>query len=241
MTNRVVEIVKMPARAIQSRLRSWYLTRFYKKLSVKDAFAETYKSRLWGTREGAEFFSGEGSSREDLVNPYCAEVEKFIHSHQIQNLVDLGCGDFNVGSRLRTHVQTYTGVDVVPELIEYNQKQFGEKDVAFRCLNIIDEDLPEGELCLIRQVLQHLSNAQIELVLPKLARYGFVIVTEHVYEGPGFKPNLDKPQGPGTRIPRQSGVYLDAPPFNKKATLLRVIPVTTNEILRMEVLEGRPH
>jgi Methyltransferase domain len=241
MTNRVAEIVKMPARAINSRLRSWRLTRFYKSLSVKDAFAEIYNSGFWGTREGARFCSGEGSSREDLVNPYCAEVEKFIDSHHIQNLVDLGCGDFNVGSRLRTHVGTYTGVDVVPALIEYNQKQFGDKDVAFKCLNIIDDDLPEGDLCLIRQVLQHLSNAQIELVLPKLARYEFVIVTEHVYEGPGFKPNMDKPQGPGTRIPRQSGVYLDAPPFNKTATLLRMIPVTTNEILRMVILEGRPH
>jgi hypothetical protein len=241
VTNRIAEILERPARAINSRFKAWSVKRFYKKLSVQDAFAEIYKSQSWGKREGAVYCSGEGSSREDLIGPYCAEVENFIHSHQIQELVDLGCGDFNVGLRLRGHVRKYTGVDIVPDLIDYNRKKFGDSEVKFECLNIIDDDLPKADLCLVRQVLQHLSNAQIERILPKLGAYQFIIVTEHVYRGAGFKPNLDKPQGPGTRIPKHSGVYLDAPPFDKAATVLLEIPVTADESLRMLAIECNPH
>lgn len=44
-----------------------------------------------------------------------------------------------------------------------------------------------------------------------------MIITEH-YPSPSAKiiPNKDKPHGPDTRIPDNSGVYLDLPPFNLK-------------------------
>ncbi len=72
-------------------------------------------------------------------------------------------------------------------------------------------------MCLIRQVLQHLSNAEISRVLENANKYKYLIVTEH-YPNPAakLKPNLDIPHGPTVRLQYDSAVVLDKPPFNLK-------------------------
>jgi hypothetical protein len=62
--------------------------------------------------------------------------------------------------------------------------------------------------------LQHLSNAQIAAVIPKLHRYRWLIVSEHVPDAEGFTANRDKPMGPGVRERFGSGVMLTAPPLS---------------------------
>ena len=192
----------------------------------------------WGSRQDRPFCSGDGSIREDAIAPYCDMVRGFVESNGIKRVVDLGCGDFGVGSRIICPNVVYTGIDVVPDLIDYNQKTFGSPGVEFRCLNIIDDDLPSGDLCLVRQVLQHLSNAQIQRTLKSLTRYRHVIVTEHVYSGLGVRRNLDKPQGPGTRIPKRSGVFLESPPFSCAAKVMLEVPLAENDLLRSVALSS---
>src|SRR5262249_41309949 len=73
-----------------------------------------------------------------------------------------------------------------------------------------------ADLCLVRQVLQHLSNHQIGAVLRKLQQYPLVMITEH-YPAPdaaAIVPNKDKAAGADTRITDGSAVFLDRPPFN---------------------------
>jgi len=224
-TNRIV-------RAVSNRLHRWQNAGCYKRLSVGEAFSTIYRSQVWGSLPDRPFCSGDGSIREEVVAPYCHMVRDFIESHNIKRVVDLGCGDFGVGSRLISSHLHYTGIDVVPDLIRYNQEHFASANAEFRCMNIIEDELPEGDLCLVRQVLQHLSNEQILKTLKSLARYRHVIATEHVYGGPGLRRNRDKPQGPGTRMPKRSGVFLESSPFNRPAKLLLEVPLAENAILR---------
>jgi SAM-dependent methyltransferase len=223
-------------RAVGNRWQRWQNASFYKRLPVEEVFSTIYHSQAWGTRQDRPFCSGDGSIREDAVGPYCEMVRAFIESHNIKRVVDLGCGDFGVGSRLISPEISYTGIDVVPDLIDYNQKQFGSPRVEFRCLNMIEDDLPAGDLCLVRQVLQHLSNAQIQKTLKSLSRYRYGIITEHVYSGVGVRRNLDKPHGPGIRLPKRSGVFLESPPFNCQAEVVLEVPLEENEILRSSVV-----
>jgi SAM-dependent methyltransferase len=223
-------------RALSSRWRRWQRAAYYKRLSVSEAFSDIYRTRAWGSLEDRPFCSGDGSVREEAVGPYCAMVRDFIAANNIRRVVDLGCGDFAVGSRLIGPAVHYVGIDVVPDLIRYNQECFGAPGIEFRCINIIDDPLPPGDLCLVRQVLQHLSNAQILKTLESLRRYRHVIATEHVYVGAGVRRNRDKPQGPGTRIPRRSGVFLESSPFNCPAKLMLEVPLAENQVLRSVVL-----
>lgn len=140
-------------------------------------------------------------------------------------MVDLGCGDFKVASQWITEHIRYEGIDIVPELVNYNNEKNGRENIHFQCLDIVTDELPDGELCLVRQVLQHLSNSEISQILNKLKKYKYVIVTEHITAKEyAHKYNIDKEHGSCTRVLKQSGVYLDEAPFNMKVEKLLELP-----------------
>jgi SAM-dependent methyltransferase len=236
--------------AIKHQLPTWFLRwhkrrkwepirQHYGALKVSDCFSEIYHTKLWGEADGEAFCSGGGSDAQFAI-PYLKHVHNLIAEHKIRTVVDLGCGDFRVGRLLcaQSDLQ-YVGVDVVPDLIAYNQSRFGGPQVEFRCANLIDDELPDGELCLIRQVLQHLSNAEISSVLAKCAKYRVVLVTEEVFTKPGSRPNLDITHGPDNRASDNSGVFLDLPPFSLKTTPLLEIPIPGDvSVMRTVLVEG---
>jgi SAM-dependent methyltransferase len=236
--------------AIKRRLPTWFLRwnkrrkwkpirEHYGALPVADCFSEIYRTKLWGETEDGDFCSGGGSEGTFAV-PYVEQVKRFMAEHQIQTVVDLGCGDFRVGRLICAQGDVrYVGVDVVPDLIAHHRSRFGGPQVEFRCANLIDDELPEGELCLIRQVLQHLANAEILRVLAKCAKYRYVLVTEELYTKRGSRPNRDIKHGPDNRASDNSGVFLDLPPFSFKTTTVLEIPILGDEtIIRTVLVEG---
>jgi len=236
--------------AIKHQLPTWFLRwhkrrkwepirQHYGALKVSDCFSKIYHTKLWGEADGEAFCSGGGSEARFAV-PYLKEVQNLIAEHKIRTVVDLGCGDFRVGRLLCAQCDVqYVGVDVVPDLIAYNQSRFGGPQVEFRCANLIEDELPDGELCLIRQVLQHLSNAEISGVLAKCAKYRVVLVTEEVFTKPGSRPNLDIAHGPDNRASDNSGVFLDLPPFSFKTTPVLEIPIPGDvSVMRTVLVEG---
>jgi hypothetical protein len=178
--------------------------------------SQIYELNLWGTDHQSDFYSGIGSHSPDLVNPYVEVVSSFLSSFENPIVVcDLGCGDFNVGTKLVGPARKYIAVDIVEELIEHNRSAFKEEKAEFHCLDITADELPTGDCVLLRHVLQHLSNSEIERVVPKLEDYRYVILTEHLPEG-DFIPNKDILSGQGIRLKKKSGVDLLAPPYNLK-------------------------
>ena len=75
--------------------------------------------------------------------------------------------------------------------------------------------MPLGDCAIVRQVLQHLSNAEVQAILHKLLNFKYLILTEHVPEG-DFIPNKDIISGQGIRLKKKSGINLLVPPFNLK-------------------------
>lgn len=189
--------------------------KIYENLSVKEVFTKIYKNNMWGGVKG-EYFSGPGSLDPSVVK-YTNIIKNFIIKHKIIKVVDLGCGDFRVGRQIIISGMHYIGTDIVKPLVDHNKLMYSNENISFLCLDIIKDELPEGQLCLIRQVLQHLSNQEIVKILKKIKQYQYVIITEHMPD-PLRKiiPNKDKPHGPDIRILYDSGVYLDLFPFNVK-------------------------
>lgn len=183
-----------------------------------EVFSRIYAKGDWGRRDGS-FYSGDGSHDPSIVEPYTAAVKAFLGTlPRPWRIVDLGCGDFNVGSQLAGLADEYVACDVVPGLIERNRANFRMPQLRFEVLNIVTDPLPSGRIVLIRQVFQHLANAHIQAVVDKLDRYDCWIVTEHLPAGSDFVPNLDKRPGRNIRLDAPeaggSGVVLTAPPFN---------------------------
>ena len=183
---------------------------------TQKAMEQVYDMNLWGKSEAA-FYSGEGSHLPEIVEPYIKVVNLFLSSFEKPLTVcDLGCGDFNIGQQLFAQTKQYIAVDIVPKLIAYNQEKFQHENLSFHCLDIAKDELPNADCAIIRQVLQHLSNDEIQSVVKQLGKYKYVILTEHLPVGE-FVPNKDIISGQGIRIKKKSGVDLLAAPFHLKA------------------------
>jgi Methyltransferase domain len=191
-------------------------TELHRRMNTEDVFTDIYLNNRWGDAAGS-FFSGKGSHEAAIVEPYLAGVKRELEriGAASMTVVDLGCGDFSVGRQIASICQRYVGVDIVKPLIDHNRKTFGNSSVSFVHANMVTDDVPDGDVCLVRQVFQHLSNDQILAVLPKLDRYRCSFVTEHHPSDTHLRrPNADKPHGSSIRASQRSGVYLDQPPFN---------------------------
>ena len=162
------------------------------------------------------FTRGAGSHQPEIINLYIEVLKIFLTSFKTPITVcDLGCGDFNVGKELVKYSKNFVAVDIVEDLIAHNKKHFKEENVVFYCLDIAKDELPKADCVLIRQVLQHVSNSEIQSIVSKLSAFKYVIVTEHLPVG-NFTPNRNIISGQGIRLKKQSGVNLLAPPFNFK-------------------------
>lgn len=196
---------------------------------VDQVFDDVYAARQW-TQDATGFHSGPGSTGCS-ASRYANCIKDFIRQHGVRCVVDLGCGDFRVAQAFVADDVQYVGVDVVDALIAHNQATFGTDHVRFVRLDATRDPLPEGELCLIREVLQHLSNREIASVLNAARKYRYVIYSDYQ---PGAEarcwPNRDIAHGRDTRIWKDSAVFLDQPPFNRTMDLLLEVP--SQEILR---------
>lgn len=193
----------------------------HSRTTSKEAFEQVYLKGTWGKSDDASdpFYSGAGSHMPSIVPIYVDAVIDFLESLDSKpNVVDLGCGDFAIGSKIRGSCNQYIACDVVEALIARNRTKYGDLQVDFRTIDISDQSLPGGDIVFLRQVLQHLSNRQILAVVSKLRNsYKYLVLTEHLPSRSDFVPNLDKEVGAGIRIDinkKGSGVILTKPPFN---------------------------
>jgi hypothetical protein len=212
----VRELLPSSVLAAYRRYKQAVCDQLERHLSTEEVFTRIYLGNRWGGRPGT-FCSGSGSHDATIVAPYIAVIRGELQRLGAASLtaVDLGCGDFSVGCELASQCGQYIGIDIVKPLIDYNSSHFGSERIRFQYVNIIEDELPAGDVCFVRQVFQHLSNRQISAVLRKLASYRWCFITEH-HPSPDRlrRVNLDKPHGEHIRVYRGSGVFLELPPFN---------------------------
>ena len=195
------------------------------RLSLPDAFNEVYTKNMWKQGHAQSGVGSEGPFADryvDLVRDYAAK-------HDLRSVIDGGCGDFSVGSRLAPSFDEYTALDASSAIIESNKKRYAglTKHVNFRVADMTAGTFPKADLILIRQVLQHLTNAQISRILKNLeaSEWRRALITEDVCDrsddGP---PNIDLPShSVRTRVSLGSGVYIDKEPFNRPANRIAYI------------------
>ncbi len=201
--------------------------------SPQAVFTEVYERGSWGGMPG-EFYSGSGTHEEEIVSAYVSGVSRTadVRGFGGRTFVDLGCGDFHVGQRLLPLCSRYVGVDVVKPLVARNERVFGNETTRFVHADIIEEDLPGGDVGILRHVLQHLSNRQIRAILDKLRIYRWVLITEHYpTDNDAIVPNRDMVHGGYVRVHKNSGVYLSEPPFDlPKAALTLVLETPATDL-----------
>ena len=191
----------------------------FSKMTTKEVFKEVYEKKLWspeGEKKKFKFYSGTGSHHKDFSEKYVKEVSKFLMTFKNKpDVVDLGCGDFFIGSQLRKFCNKYVAIDIFDGLIDHNKKIYNDLNVEFKVSDITIDQLPSSEICFIKDVLQHLSNDLIKKFIKLIdKKYKYLIITEHLPETKEFKANLDAPTSAFIRLDKNSGVVLTEEPFN---------------------------
>ncbi len=118
---------------------------------MKQIFEEMYQKKIWGGG------SGVGSLPEATVR-YRAVLQKLLTDYQVRSVVDIGCGDWQTGSLVDWTGIEYTGIDIVPEVIEADRKRYGRRGRHFLCGNVLEMSPPAADLLIIKDVLQHLGT-----------------------------------------------------------------------------------
>jgi hypothetical protein len=188
-----------------------------RNLSRPEVFDTIYRNNIWG---GSDKLSGYGSSGPH-AQAYIDFVKRFAKEKDVRTILDGGCGDFGIGSKICGCVERYIATDISDVIIRLNKTKHSEfKNVEFRRLDLCVDPLPPADLITVREVFQHLSNADIALALANIEKSParFVLITEHVPADHRLSaPNLDKPRGSQIRNMFGSGVYINLPPFNRPA------------------------
>lgn len=203
-------------------------------LSNSEIFSSTYRNFLWGRKNNDfNFYSGDGSHDPKIVDDYVRQVSDFLSQlFPKPVVVDVGCGDFHVGQKLSGFAKHYIACDVVPELIESNENQYKFNNVSFKVLDATLQELPRGEVVILRQVLQHLSNHDIQKILQKIqGNFRYLVFTDHQPLNIGWIPNLDKQTGPHIRNEISSGLDLTEIPFN-------LSPISSDLVSEVRVEDG---
>jgi SAM-dependent methyltransferase len=147
-------------KAVQAQLMKMSLAR---KPTVK-VFSDIYETNKWGSNESV---SGPGSSLEQtrVIREY---LEVFLPKHGVRTILDVPCGDFNWMSRVDLGDIRYTGADIVPDLIQSNNRRFARENVNFITKDLTRDPLDTFDLVLCRDCLMHLSNAQVVQALKNI-------------------------------------------------------------------------
>lgn len=192
--------------------------KFGQGYDMEGIFSRIYSEKVWGQvkQNNHKYCSGTGSHDELIVTSYVNAINNFVNQLGVDvSVVDLGCGDFNVGSKIRPVFANYIACDIVSSLISFNKIFYHDLDVDFRQFDLTRDEIPTADVIIVRQVLQHLSNKDIiNFITNVVGKCKYLIVTEHLPATDNFTSNIDKPAGPNIRLGIGSGIVLTDNPFN---------------------------
>jgi len=146
------------------------------------AFELAYTERHWGTDKEGKGISGLGSTLE-FTKLYRVFLQDFLAVHAIRSVVDAGCGAWEFSQAMNWTGIDYLGLDIVAPVIEANQRRFGAANIRFAVADIVRDELPPADLLIVKDVLQHLSNADITRFFAQLPRYRHVLIVNDVLPG----------------------------------------------------------
>ena len=96
---RLKGVTPAPLLNLWRRTRYWVISR--KNQTPEEVFSAIYRSNVWGGAKGT-FYSGEGTRDPTIAGPYLDSIRAWLAYVNARELtvVDLGCGDFEVGRHL---------------------------------------------------------------------------------------------------------------------------------------------
>ena len=169
---------------------------------MKEVFSNIYHHNLWGDPES---LSGPGStlSRASAFSDQLALLLRTINAH---SMLDAPCGDFNWMKETNLSLDRYIGADIVPEIVEANQRRYTSSTLTFIELDIAADELPAVDVILCRDCLVHFSFEDAMSTIRNFKRSKSIYLLTTTFTQ--FPANVDIPTGGWRQI------NLEIQPFN---------------------------
>jgi SAM-dependent methyltransferase len=170
----------------------------------KDIFTEYYNNNSWN---GKESVSGPGSDYEQ-TKYLILELQVMLKDLNIKTILDAPCGDFNWMRKVDLDKISYIGGDIVDMLVKTNNKKYKTKNISFKSMDIVNDDLPEVDLIMVRDCFVHLPNKDIKRAINNIidSKSKYLLTTNFMWKYP--KANTDISVGGWRRL------NLEQEPFN---------------------------
>lgn len=175
-------------------------------LTLRDRFTRFYRTNHWSDPESR---SGPGSRRDSGQVLAAIEALRMVHlAHGARTIADIPCGDFNWMPMFLEAwpLVEYRGFDIVPDIIADNRAR--HPGHRFDLLDITREVPPAVDLIFCKDLLNHLSHADVRAALANMRRSGARLLLASNNFG---APNEEMPP-----LGRQQSRHLDItrPPFD---------------------------
>tara|TARA_B110000444_G_scaffold257718_1_gene296805 strand:+ start:70 stop:675 length:606 start_codon:yes stop_codon:yes gene_type:complete len=135
-------------------------------------FTNIYNKNHWGNNHNSNYYGSSGGGSDITYNKeYIVILRKIINDLKINKIVDLGCGDFRIGNLLYNDLNIlYIGYDTYAKIIEFHKTQYLELKYTFKHLDFFTnkELIEKGDLCILKDVLQHWTLKDIYAFLDYL-------------------------------------------------------------------------
>lgn len=125
------------------------------EIAMAEVFRGIYLDNAW---QSDETRSGPGSERWRL-DKLIESLRLLIAEKLVSSIVDAPCGEFGwMQSVLQGHI-SYTGIDIVADLADQNQRKHGSDNRTFRQGDITQSEIPYADLLICRDALVHIPNS----------------------------------------------------------------------------------
>ena len=142
-------------------------------------FASIYENGSWGGIATPR--SGSGSTFQAAL-PYVETIQKIISEQRIKVVLDIGHGDWEMWKYYKFENTQYIGIDVYAELTRELEERHGTKTRKFYNLNAATQELPEADICITKDVLQHLTDSDISKILTKMRNFEYLVICNDFYQ-----------------------------------------------------------
>lgn len=159
-------------------------------MNYSEVFSKIYNTESWGRGKG----SGDGSVPEN-AKIYIAFLQNYFNDPKFNKIVDLGCGDWQIMNNISIPKgKEYFGYDVAEHIIVNNQNKFKDENVKFFHINNLKEFVENkvnGDLLIVKDVLQHLPTSEIKYFIANvLPNFKYALITNE-YEVTSIMHNKD--------------------------------------------------
>ena len=168
-----------------------------------ETFETIYVENRWQSEESR---SGDGSTLDQTIIVR-KRLPQIMETLGARSLLDAPCGDFNWMREVKFADDVeYIGGEIVPALVDNLRAAYGSNRRKFVQIDIVSDPLPDADVWLCRDVLFHLSEADIKATLHNFTRskVRYLLTTTHDF----VTENTDVTSG-GFRF-----INLEIAPFN---------------------------